>query len=273
MIDVLVTGPTGKMGHEVIHQISQDSRFRLVGCLVRDVKLTDPIYTTHPNSNTRLTLDRYCISSFPSQLKFDAVIDFSSAEYALQVAQFVKSHSGTLVSGTTGLTQQQLEILDHLSHNCRILHSGNLSYGVHVLRLLVEQAAKLLDMDYDVDIIDQHHAQKKDAPSGTSLLLGQAIAEVRNIPFSPDPRDHQPVNGPRSLGTTPIAFSSIRAGSIIGIHEVIFSSNNERITLTHESHSRGLYAKGALNALLWLSQQPYGRYTMREYILNKLKPS
>ena len=195
----------------------------------------------------------------------DVVIDFSGAAGFDDALEHCVSTATPLVSGSTGLSSQQLASLDVAADRIPLLWSPNTSYGVLVLREITAHASRLLDPECDVEIIDIHHRQKRDAPSGTALALGESVASARGIELSDVAhRGEMPRAAPRRSGE--IGFSAVRAGDVIGEHTVVFAMHGERIELTHRASSRGLFAAGALRAARWLVGRSNGRYDMRDLL-------
>ena len=193
------------------------------------------------------------------------VIDFS---YHACVPSFVeKAASDGLpyVIGTTGLTADEQAVVDAAATKIPIVQSGNYSLGVNLLAACVSKAAAVLDESYDIEITETHHRLKKDAPSGTALLLAQAAAEARKI----DLDSHAVFGRHGEVGERPrgeIAIHALRGGSVVGDHTVMFLGDLERVELTHKAHDRAAFALGALTALRWAAKQKPGLYTMRDVL-------
>lgn len=204
------------------------------------------------------------VTSDPDQLATlaDAVIDFTSPQATLAIAEAVGKRGGIHIIGTTGFSDSEQKQLAGVSGKARIVQSGNFSLGVNLLEKLVEQAAKLLDESYDIEIFEMHHKHKKDAPSGTALMLGRAAAQGRGVSLS----DKKAIarEGERVSGD--IGFSVQRGGDVVGIHNVMFAGPGEVIELKHQGFSREIYASGALHAALWAAKQPAGLYSMRDVL-------
>ncbi len=195
----------------------------------------------------------------------EAVIDFTSPEASLANAKAIAAKGGIHIVGTTGFSPVQQKELESYATQARIVQSGNFSLGVNVLQNLVENAAKLLNLGYDIEIFEAHHKYKKDAPSGTALMLGQAAAKGRNVDLEAQKvvaRDG--ITGERKEGT--IGFSVVRGGDIVGLHEVILAGEGEVITLKHQGFNRIIYANGALHAALWAKAQAPGLYSMKDVL-------
>jgi len=170
-----------------------------------------------------------------------------------------------LVMGTTGLTAEHVAMLSRVSEEIPILYGRNLSIGVNVFTELARQAARFLDGDWDVEITEAHHRYKLDAPSGTALQLGEAVADARGQNLE----DVQVLGRSGHTGERPpgaIGISAIRAGNIVGDHTVTFVSDTETVELTHHAADRELFASGALRAATWLAGKSAGLYSMRDVL-------
>ena len=195
----------------------------------------------------------------------DAIIDFTAPAASVVLARKAAERGLVHVIGTTGCTEaDDAAIADAAAAGARIVKSGNFSMGVNLLASLVRKAAATL-ADYDVEILEMHHARKVDAPSGTALLLGEAAASGRNIAL----KDHSVRvrdghTGAREAGT--IGFATLRGGTVIGDHMVILAGPAERIELGHRAEDRGIFANGAARAALWAAAQPAGLYSMADVL-------
>ena len=195
--------------------------------------------------------------------KSDVLIDFTAPAATLQHVEFAHLHGKKIVIGTTGLGDVEKAALQVAAKKTAVLYSANMSVGVNLLAALVEQAAQRLSDEYDIEIFEAHHRHKVDAPSGTALLLGEAAAKGRGIKLQetmiPARFGH---TGARPKGA--IGMSVFRGGDVIGDHSVTFAADGERLELAHKASDRGLFAKGALRAALWLQNQKPGLYSMRD---------
>lgn len=195
----------------------------------------------------------------------DAVIDFTTPEATAVLAGLVAEQGKALVAGTTGLEPAHRKALEEAARRARIVWSANMSLGVTVLEALVERAAALLSDTYDIEVDEMHHRLKKDAPSGTALMLAEAAAKGRSIDFGRQ-RVHydEGMIGERRTGS--IGMSVRRGGDVVGVHTVTFAGPGENLELTHRAFSRDIYAHGALKAALWTQGKPPGLYTMRDVL-------
>lgn len=195
----------------------------------------------------------------------DVLIDFSSPA-ALQAHLDAAAAAGTpIVIGTTGLSDMHHAAIDRAAAHVAVLQAANTSLGVNLLRHLVEEAARRLGPDWDVEVLEMHHRHKLDAPSGTALLLGAAAAEGRGRPHGDLARtDRMGLDQRREAGT--IGYASLRGGSVAGDHQVILATDGERIELGHRAESRRIFAVGAVRAALWLAGKAPRRYTMGDVL-------
>ena len=188
----------------------------------------------------------------------DVVVDFSSAD-ALEANLDAAIAAGVpIVIGTTGLSERHHWLCDAAAGSIPVLQTGNTSLGITLLAHLVREAAERLGEDWDIEIVETHHRAKRDAPSGTALLLGEEAAAARGIVLArPNTPDRSGARRPGEIG-----FASLRGGTVAGDHAVQFLGEYERLTLSHVAESRELFARGAVRAALWLIGKPAGRYDM-----------
>ncbi len=197
----------------------------------------------------------------------DVVIDFTSPEASVALANLCAERGGpALVLGATGFTSAQEAEIAAAAQSIAIVRSGNFSLGVNVLLGLVRQAARALPAQtYDIEITEAHHRRKVDAPSGTALMLGQAAADGRGVSLEAEAiRARDGITGARPVGG--IGFSVVRGGGIVGEHSVLFAAEDELLTLSHSARDRGLFARGAVEAALWVATQPPGLYDMQDVL-------
>ena len=196
----------------------------------------------------------------------EGIVDFTVPAASCAFAEIAAAAGIVHVIGTTGCTEDDDAKIKSFADKATIVKSGNMSLGVNLLAVLVEQAAKALDAgDFDIEVLEMHHKRKVDAPSGTALLLGEAAAKGRDIDLSENSvRSRDGITGAREDGT--IGFATLRGGSVIGEHSVIFAGDGERIELSHIAQDRSLFAKGAIKAALWARNKPHGYYSMRDVL-------
>lgn len=206
----------------------------------------------------RITRDQ---ADYAALTNTEAVIDVSTGAALVQALPHIPD-GVPLVSGTTGLSEIEKTAVADAAGRLPLLRSGNFSVGIAVLQKLARQAAAVLGPDWDVEILEMHHRHKTDAPSGTVLMLGEAVAAGRKITLSDKPVMDR--SGARKAGD--IGFAVLRGGGVYGLHEVRLVSESEMITLGHQALNRGVFALGALAALDWLIGQPPGLYSMDDVV-------
>lgn len=195
----------------------------------------------------------------------DAVIDFTSPESTERHAALAAQSETVLIVGTTGLNPSQQAAVAQAATHTPIVQSPNMSLGVNVLLALVERVAATLGDDFDIDILEMHHRNKVDAPSGTALGLGRAAAAGRGVALEDVWRKVRDGHtGARPRGE--IGFATLRGGDVIGDHVVMFAGDGERIELTHKASGRQIYAKGAVRAALWARDKTPGLYSMKDVL-------
>ena len=257
---IVVTGASGRMGQMRCKTVLASDKARLVGAIERD---------RHEWVGCDLgemmggTANGVIVSDDPvgEFAKAQAVIDFTAPAATVMFAGLAAQARAVHVIGTTGLSDDDLRKLKAASHHAVIVRAGNFSLGVNLLTQLTKKVAAALDDDYDIEVIESHHNQKVDAPSGTALMLGEAAAEGRGVNLRDvEDRARDGITGTRQKGA--IGFHAIRGGDIVGEHDVLFAAAGERITLRHVASDRTVFARGALKAALWGQEQRPGEYDM-----------
>lgn len=238
-----INGAYGKMGKEIEQLISNNpEKYQLVTKIGR----TDDIEI----------LKKACNNC-------DIIMDFSSKNGVTTLISAAVNGTAKLLIGTTGLDEKQLKALEDIAQNLAILYAPNTSLGANLIMALSAKAAQILD-EYDVEIIEAHHRLKKDAPSGTALMIGQEIAKAKNINFKEKAIFSRCQNGIRQKDE--IGFCSIRGGGIYGDNEVMFAGENEVVTIGCKALSRKAFAYGALVAASWLHDKGEGLYSMKDVL-------
>ncbi len=195
----------------------------------------------------------------------DGIIDFTVPAATLSLVEHAARAGIVHVIGTTGIDAAGEEKIRAAAKTARIVKSGNMSLGVNILAALVRKAAAALGEEFDIEILEMHHRHKIDAPSGTALLLGQAAAEGRGIDLQKrSVRSRDGHTGVRPVGD--IGFATLRGGSVVGEHTVIFSGASERIEFSHKAENRDIFAHGAVKAALWARGQKPGLYAMTDVL-------
>ncbi|UZK64986.1 4-hydroxy-tetrahydrodipicolinate reductase [Sphingomonas sp. M1-B02] len=197
--------------------------------------------------------------------KADVLVDFS-APAALEAHLAAARAAWTpIMIGTTGLSERHHALITQAAGEIPVLQTGNTSMGIALLARLVREAAARLGPDWDIEIVEMHHRNKADAPSGTALMLGEAAAHGIGTTLSAAAvTDRAGLTGPRADGT--IGMASLRGGSVVGDHSVVFATAGERIELIHRADDRAIFARGAVRGALWLKDQQPGRYTMDQVL-------
>ncbi|MDF7667501.1 4-hydroxy-tetrahydrodipicolinate reductase [Orbaceae bacterium ESL0727] len=269
MIKIAIAGAGGKMGRQLIQAVTQTegvtlgaaferTESSLIGCDAGElagvaacgVKVTDDLAK--------------------ASHQFDLLIDFTRPEGTLAHLAFCRAHKKMMVIGTTGFDDAGKQVIHEAAKEIGIVFAANFSVGVNLVLKLLEKAATIMGDYSDIEIIEAHHRHKVDAPSGTALAMGEAIADTLHRDLKKCAvycREGYTGERPRDA----IGFATIRAGDIVGEHTAIFADIGERVEISHKASSRMTFAKGAVRAALWLSQQPAGLYDMRDVLnLNHL---
>lgn len=260
---IAIAGASGRMGRMLIEAVLNDSDAQLVGALDR---AGSPFLGQDAGAflgkQTGVTLTDDLDAVFAQA---DYLIDFTRPEGTIAHVEAALRHDVKLVIGTTGFTDEQKATLHAAAGKIGIVFSANMSVGVNVTLKLLEFAAKHFSHGYDIEIIEAHHRHKVDAPSGTALMMGEAVAGAlgRSLDDCAVYGRHG-VTGERDPST--IGFSAIRGGDIVGDHTVLFAGIGERIEITHKSSSRVSYAQGALRAVRFLSERGAGLFEMQDVL-------
>ncbi|SHI44415.1 dihydrodipicolinate reductase [Shimia gijangensis] len=261
---IVITGASGRMGQMLVQTVMASDKASLVGAIERaghpwvgmDIgeamggQAVGVVVTDQP-------LDAFA--------KAQAVIDFTAPAATLQFAKLAAQARAVHVIGTTGMTDEDIAKLEPCGRHAVIVRAGNMSLGVNLLTQLTKKVAAALDDDFDIEVIESHHNQKVDAPSGTALMLGEAAAEGRGVDLADvADRGRDGITGARKKGD--IGFVAIRGGDIVGEHDVMFAAPGERIVLRHLASDRAVFARGALKAALWGQDKKPGEYDMLDVL-------
>jgi 4-hydroxy-tetrahydrodipicolinate reductase len=195
----------------------------------------------------------------------DGVLDFTLPKATVEFAALAAQARIVHVIGTTGFSDDDLAKLDAAARHATIVKAGNMSMGVNLMAALTARVAETLGPEFDIEILEMHHRHKRDAPSGTSLMLGAAAAKGRSVALAEKSvRTRDGDTGPRREGD--IGFAALRGGDVVGEHRVIFAGPGERIELAHIASDRGIFARGAVRAALWARGKPPGLYSMADVL-------
>lgn len=264
MLRIAIAGAAGRMGRTLTETVQQNE-----GCLL--VAATDRAGSSVIGADAGELaglgpLGIEVKASLPAEAdQFDLLIDFTTPENTLSNLAHCAELGVPMVVGTTGLSAEQTDQLKSYAETIPLCFAANYSTGVTLCLQLAQQAAKVLAEDSDIEITEAHHRHKVDAPSGTALALGNAIAESLGLSSEESfVLSREGITGAREKGK--IGFSVIRGGDIVGDHSVIFAADGERVEITHKASSRMSFARGAVRAAQWLSDQPVGLYDMRDVL-------
>jgi 4-hydroxy-tetrahydrodipicolinate reductase len=261
---LVVAGAGGRMGRTLVKAITDNPELALTGAL-EDAR--SPLIGWDAGTlaglgenGVKLTGDVEAVMA-----NADGIIDFTIPDATTSFAALAAKAHKVHIIGTTGLTEADEANIAEAAKSAVIVKSGNMSLGVNLLAALTRRVAKTLDGSFDIEILEMHHNQKVDAPSGTALLLGHAAAEGRGIDLDRNSvRSRDGHTGARKAGD--IGFATLRGGSVVGEHTVIFSGPAERIELVHRAEDRMIFARGALHAALWARKQKPGLYSMTDVL-------
>ncbi|WP_274423596.1 4-hydroxy-tetrahydrodipicolinate reductase [Chelativorans sp. YIM 93263] len=262
---LVVVGAGGRMGQTLIRTVHAMDGVSLAGAVER---AGSPHVGKDAGAVAGLGPINVEISDDPLPVfaKADGVLDFTTPAASVTFAGYAAQARIAHVIGTTGFSAEEEAAIRAAARHATVVKSGNMSLGVNLLSVLVRQAAKALDAaDFDIEILEMHHRNKVDAPSGTALLLGEAAARGREIDLADNSvRVRDGHTGVREDG--PIGFATLRGGSVVGEHSVILAGTGERITLSHQAEDRTIFARGAVKAALWAREKKPGLYSMLDVL-------
>jgi 4-hydroxy-tetrahydrodipicolinate reductase len=261
-VGAIVVGAAGKMGERVIHIIKETPSVKLFRAIER---------SDHPSVGKDIGevigLGKMGVILESSLKKGggDVIINFSNPQASLESLEFAKGAGLAIVIGTTCLSPEQTNKVKELSKSVRCVLAPNMSVGVNVMFRIVQEVAKVLGPEYDIEILEAHHRLKKDSPSGTAVKLGELISSSIGRDFGKvGVYGRKGMVGERTKDE--IGMQVIRAGDIVGEHTVLFGGIGERLEIIHRAHSRDNFARGAVRAALWVVTQPNGLYDMQDVL-------
>ena len=245
---IILCGACGKMGGNVLSLLSADEQAVAVcGVDLFPREIGIPVYTDFASVKEDA----------------DVIIDFSSADNLQERLEYAKTHNVGIVLASTGFTAEDLAIIDEYAKTTAIFKTANLSLGVNLMQALVKAAAEVLGDNFDVEIIERHHNLKKDAPSGTALMLADSVNEAFN-------GQKKYLDGRTGIcgarDKSEIGMHAVRGGTIVGEHEVMFAGEDEIITITHSARSKRVFAAGAIRAAKFLHGKTAGKYEMKHLL-------
>ena len=252
---IMLTGYNGRMGRAVIEAAStKPDEFDIVAGVdinPAPINLNFPVF----------------LKPSDYQGKVDIIIDFSWHDSIDSLLEYANSSKTPIVIATTGHTDEELNLIQSYAGKVAMFKTANMSVGVNLVAQLAKKAAILLKNDFDIEIVEKHHNKKLDAPSGTALMIADSISSV--FPDSEKPEYiYDRHNVRKERGKRELGIHSVRGGTIIGEHEVIFAGTNELISISHSAQSREMFANGALAAAEFIYRKPPGLYTMEDLINN-----
>ncbi|MCF0130081.1 MAG: 4-hydroxy-tetrahydrodipicolinate reductase [Pseudobutyrivibrio sp.] len=250
MVKILMHGCNGHMGQTITGICAKDDTVEIVAGVDKYKGIANdyPVFDSVDECN----------------VDYDVIIDFSNAAAVDGLLNYCKTHKKPVVLCTTGLSNEQLALVDQVKNSTAVLRSANMSLGINTLFDLCQKATKIFaEAGFDIEIVEKHHNQKLDAPSGTALALADSINEALNEKYDycynrSERREKRPHNE--------IGISAVRGGTIVGDHDVIFAGEDEVITISHTAYSKGVFGKGAVEAAKFLAGKPAGLYDMKAVI-------
>lgn len=258
MLKVIVCGALGRMGKEVIYKISQRKDVELIGAIESP---------QHPLLGKETEKGIKVSSQLENVVEKDSIIiEFTTPSATLEHLRITEKKRVPMVIGTTGFKEKEYERIKRTSNTIPIIISPNMSVGINLLYNIVKQITKILGENFDKEIIERHHRNKKDAPSGTAQKIAQIIAEVEGRDLS-----QVGVYGRQGMkkeirSRKEIGIHAIRGGSIVGEHTVLFAGEEERLEITHIAESRGIFARGAILAAKFLVRKKKGLYDLQDVL-------
>ncbi len=254
MTRILLSGCNGRMGRAISEMCKKNQETTIVAGV--DI-CTEQVFD-YPVYDSFSEISEEC----------DVVIDFSNPKTLRALLEFCTTKKIPIVLCTTGFSDDDLALVDKASSEIPVFRSGNMSLGINVLMMLAKRTAQVLKENFDIEIIERHHNQKLDAPSGTAIMLAEAVESALDYDVK-RVYDRHLVSAKRSKNE--IGMHSVRGGTIVGEHEVIFAGENETIELSHSAQSREVFAAGAIRAAVYLSaSQRAGKYNMDDLIRDSI---
>jgi 4-hydroxy-tetrahydrodipicolinate reductase len=261
---IAVTGAAGRMGRELVRTVHGRQDCVVAGAIEQEGSIA---LGQDVGLLAGLGKLGVAITDDPLELfaKIDAVLDFTVPKATVEFAGLAANARIVHVFGTTGLEPEDNAKIAAAARHATIIRSGNMSLGVNLLTALTKKVAEALDADFDIEVLEMHHRHKVDAPSGTALMLGRAAAQGRGVDLDKTSvRVRDGHTGARRRGD--IGFATLRGGSVVGEHSVIFAADGEIVELTHRAFDRGIFARGAVKAALWGRNKGPGLFSMMDVL-------
>ena len=251
-INITITGALGKMGKILIKRISKKKNLKLLS--LTDLKSGKTINVIKTQKNN--------LEAFK---KTDVIIDFSRPKASLEILNYAKKLKKKIVIGTTGFNKKENDLIKNYSKKIAIFKSGNMSLGINLLEYVIKIISEKIPNEYQITISDNHHKKKVDYPSGTALMLANALAKGKGKNLA-SITGNLFLNKKGSLKKNKINFFITRKGNTVGKHSVQFNNNIENIEIKHDAFSRELFADGALNAAEWINKKNKGLFSMQDML-------
>ena len=245
MVKVILNGCGGKMGHMVMDASKQFKDLEIIAGIDKFAEGTDSFKVFKCTNDVNID--------------YDVILDFSRADALDDLLALTEKTKKPLVLCSTGYTKEQLDLINEKSKTLPLFKSANMSLGINLINNLLKKVAPMLYGNYDIEIVEKHHNQKIDAPSGTALMIANAINETRNddMKYTYDRHSQRKKREPNEIG-----IHAVRGGTIVGVHEVLFAGNDETITISHSAASKTVFAEGSINAAIFVKSQKPGLYDM-----------
>ena len=250
MTKEIITGCSGKMGASLINAAASREDIEIIG----GIDIVEPVNAKFEYAKTFSEL----------KCSADVIVDFSNPVVLDSMLEYAVEKNIPVVICTTGYSEEQKKKIFAASEKIAVFYSGNMSLGINLIIELAKKAAAVFGDSFDVEIVEQHHNQKLDAPSGTALMIADAISEVKtDAEYVYDRHSYRKKRDKKEIG-----IHSVRGGNIVGEHEVIFAGQDEVLTISHSAHSKTVFAVGALNAAVYLKNKGAGMYNMSDLLKN-----
>lgn len=249
MTKLLLSGCCGHMGKTVTALAKENDSVEIVAGvdIKEDNNLDYPVFASFDEVN----------------VSFDVIVDFSNPSALSGILDYSQKNSKPAVLCSTGYSEEQIDTINKASEHCALFRSANMSLGINLISELCEYAAKVLGKAFDVEIVEAHHNLKLDAPSGTALMLEKSVE--KGLDYSPE-LVYDRHNDRKKRSSNEIGMHSIRGGTIVGEHQVIFAGEDEIVTISHSARSKSVFAVGALNAAVFMKNKQHGLYSMSDVI-------
>ncbi len=262
-VRVIIVGASGRMGRMLVRAVTESPSTVLTGATER---AGSEFLTRDAGELAGVeTLGVRVVDDIETCAEADVIVDFTAPVATLSHARYAAENNVVMVIGTTGFTPEQMQQLKASLSNSSVVMAANYSVGVNLALNLIEKAAQVLGNDYDAEIYEAHHKHKVDAPSGTALAMGKSLAAGRGVNLDDVAvLSREGITGAREAGS--IGFSVVRGGNIVGEHQAMFIADEERIEINHNASDRMVFARGAVRAAGWLSDQPNGWYDMQDVL-------